>query len=279
MSVMPDSAPLEERTFFVLAGGHNLRVMTLNHPAPPKDGEATLVFLHEGLGSIGQWRDFPRLLAEASGLGALVYERYGFGGSDPLQELRDRHYLEQEAHDTLPELLTLCGVTAPILIGHSDGGTIALMYAARFPDHPRGVISEAAHVFVEEASLSGIHEAVKVFESGDLREKLVRFHGDRTDTMFRGWSDTWLMPDFREWNILNSLAGIRAPLLAIQGNDDEYGTGAQLQAICDRVSGRVESLMIPECGHIPHQQAREAVLPAMIRFIGQLKYTEATTET
>lgn len=268
---MPENGSFEERIFFVRAGGHNLRVMTLTHPNPPKDGEATLVFLHEGLGSIGQWRDFPRLMAEATGLSALVYERYGFGGSDPLQEVRDAHYLEQEAQVSLPELLAFCGVTSPILIGHSDGGTLALLYAARFPEHPRGVITEAAHVLIEEVTLAGIHEAVKAFETGGLREKLERFHGDRTDAMFYGWSDTWLMPVFREWNMLDRLKDISCPLLAIQGTDDEYGTEVQLQAICDRVSGMAESLMIPECGHIPHHQAREVVLAAMIQFIGQLK--------
>jgi pimeloyl-ACP methyl ester carboxylesterase len=268
---MTSKIQLEERTFFVRAGGHSLRVMTISPTGEQCGDEATLVFLHEGLGSIGQWRDFPRLLVESTGLGALVYERYGFGGSDPLLEPRDARYLEREAHDSLSELLTVCGVTAPILIGHSDGGTIALLYAARFPELPRGVISEAAHVFVEEISLAGIREAMKAFETGDLREKLVRFHGDRTDAMFHGWSDTWLSPGFREWDIQPCLAGISCPLLVIQGDDDEYGTAAQVRAIVEGVSGHVESLMLPNCGHIPHHQAREAVVLAMTRFIGQLK--------
>jgi pimeloyl-ACP methyl ester carboxylesterase len=245
--------------------------MTLTHPVTAQEDAATLVFLHEGLGSIGQWRDFPLLLAEATGLGALVYERYGFGGSDPLQEPRDAHYLEQEAHVSLPELLSTCGVTTPILIGHSDGGTIALLYAAQFPDHPRGMITEAAHVYVEELSLAGIREAAKAFETGNLREKLERFHGDRTAAMFYGWSDTWQSPEFREWNIEEHLGNIRCPLLAIQGELDEYGTASHLQALCDGVQGPVERLMIPECGHIPHHQARETVLREMTRFIGQLK--------
>jgi pimeloyl-ACP methyl ester carboxylesterase len=260
----------EERTFFVHVGGHNLRVMTLSPPGPPQANEATLVFLHEGLGSIGQWRDFPRLLAETTGLKALVYERYGFGGSDPLQEPRDGRYLEREAHEYLPEVLALCGVTTPILIGHSDGGTIALLYAARFPDLPRGVITEAAHVFIEEVTLTGIREAVKAFETGGLREKLARFHGDGTDTMFHGWSDTWLEPEFREWTLEERLVQIRAPLLVIQGEDDEYGTQAQVEAICSRVSGPAERFMVPECGHIPHYQARAVVLQEMTRFIGKL---------
>lgn len=271
MHVLPDSEQLQERTFFVRAGGHSLRVMKLIQPGPPIEGAATLVFLHEGLGSIAQWRDFPRQLAQATGLGALVYERYGFGASDPLTEPRDARYLEREAHDVLPELLALCGVATPLLIGHSDGGTIALLYAARFSGHLRGVITEAAHVMIEEVTLAGIRETVRAFETGGLREKLARFHGDRTDTMFHGWCDTWLSPEFREWSMTECLVDIRCPLLAIQGADDEYGTEAQLQAICGRVSGKGESLMIPECGHIPHHQARETVLLAMKSFIGQLK--------
>jgi pimeloyl-ACP methyl ester carboxylesterase len=264
-------AAMEEHTCFVRAGGHNLRVMTISPGGTVQGDGATLVFLHEGLGSIGQWRDFPRLVAEETGVRALIFERYGFGGSDPLQEPRDARYLEREAHNVLPELLTACGVTAPILIGHSDGGTIALHFAARFPGLPRGVITEAAHVFVEEVTLAGIHAAVKTFETGGLREKLARFHGDRTDAMFRGWSDTWLLPEFRAWTMEDLLADICCPVLAIQGEQDEYGTAAQLQAICGWISGPVESLLLPDCGHIPHHQARETVLREMTRFIGLLK--------
>ena len=231
MAVIAEDIPLEERTCFVRAGGHNLQVMTLAHPGTPQGGSATLVFLHEGLGSIGQWRDFPRQLAASTGLGALVYDRYGFGGSDLLQEARDERYLQREAHEALPQVLDSCGVDRPILIGHSDGGTIALLYAAQFPGHPRGVITEAAHVFIEEVTLAGIHRAVKAFETGGLREKLARYHGERTESMFRGWSDTWLAPGFREWSMEERLAEIRCPLLAIQGEDDEYGTAAQVRAI------------------------------------------------
>jgi len=268
---MPENGRFEERTFFVRAGGHNLQVMSLVPPGTLNGGQATLVFLHEGLGSIGQWRDFPRLLAEATGLGALVYDRYGFGGSDPLHETRDGLYLQQEAHESLPQMLESCGVDRPILVGHSDGGTIALLYAARFPEQPRGVITEAAHVFNEEITLAGIREAVKSFETGALREKLARFHGERTEALFQGWSDTWLMPEFREWTIEARLAEIRCPVLAIQGEDDEYGSAAQLQTIVGRVSGASDFLLIPECGHCPHQQAREQVLREMTRFVDGLK--------
>ncbi len=262
---------MQERNYFIQANGNKLQVREINPSKSPGACEETLVFLHEGLGSIEQWRDFPRLLAEATGMRALLYDRYGFGGSDPLKEPRDRMYLQREAHESLPAVLESCKVDKPILIGHSDGGTIALLYAARFPESARGVITEAAHVFVEEVTVAGIVEAVAAYETGTLREKLTRFHGDRTDAMFRGWSDTWLTPEYREWNIESILEAIDCPVLAIQGENDEYGTIAQLQAIAGKVSGRSEYLLIPDCGHIPHHQARIQVLREMTQFIDGLR--------
>lgn len=266
---MPEKVRFEERIFFVQANGRNLRVMTVLQPGGQGAGEATLVFLHEGLGSIGQWRDFPRLLAEATGLGALIYDRQGFGGSDPLDR-GNQQYLQREDLSSLTAVLDACSVRAPILIGHSDGGTIALLYAARFPDHPRGVITEAAHVFVEEATLAGIRNAVQAFESGELRQKLYRYHAENTDSMFQGFKDDWLLPCYREWNIESCLPSIRCPLLAMQGEDDEYGTVEQLNAISGAVSGRVASVLIPACGHNPHLQAGERVLAEMKQFIDGL---------
>jgi pimeloyl-ACP methyl ester carboxylesterase len=267
---MPERFQLEERTFFVPANGHILQVSTLYHAGTKDAGEPTLVFLHEGLGCIDTWRNFPRQLCEATGLGALIYDRYGFGGSDPLLEPRSAGYLEQEAHQSLPELLEACGITTPLLIGHSDGGTIALLYAARFPERPRGVITEAAHVFVEEVTLSGIRQAEAAYQAGGLRDKLMRHHGQRTDAMFHGWSDIWLAPEFRDWSVESELARIRCPVLAIQGEDDEYGSAAQVQAIASRVSGPAAVALIPGCGHIPHHQARERVLREMTEFIGTI---------
>lgn len=263
---MSEKVRFEERIFFVRANGHNLRVMTILPSGSQGAGDVTLVFLHEGLGSIGQWRDFPRMLAEATGLGAVVYDRHGFGGSDPLNR-GDEQYLQREDLSGLVGVLDACSVRAPILIGHSDGGTIALLYAAQFPERPRAVITEAAHVFVEEATLTGIRNAVQAFESGELRQKLSRYHGDNTDAMFYGFKDDWLLPRHREWNIESCLQTIRCPLLVVQGEDDEYGTIAQLEAIAGGVPGRVESVLIPECSHNPHHQARERVLSEMKRFI------------
>lgn len=266
---MPEKVLLEENNFFVPVGGHNLRVMTITPPGRPNGNEATLVFLHEGLGSIGQWRDFPRALAEATGLGAVLFDRCGFGGSDPLNRGNEPS-LQREDLSGLAGVLDACPVRAPILIGHSDGGTIALLYAARFPERPLGVITEAAHVFVEEATLAGIRHAVRAFETGGLRQRLARYHGKNTDAMFHGWRDDWLLPRYSEWNIESSLRSIRCPLLLIQGEDDEYGTAAQLEAIAGGVSGRAEIALIPECGHNPHHQARERVLAGMKQFIDGL---------
>lgn len=267
---MPEKGLFEEKRFFVRAGGHNLQVMTLDPPGTVNGNEATLVFLHEGLGSIGQWRDFPRELAEAIGLRAVLFDRCGFGGSDPLNRGGGQS-LQREDLSGLAGVLDACSVRAPILIGHSDGGSIALLYAARFPEHPLGVITEAAHVFVEEATLAGIRDAVRAFETGGLRQRLSRYHGENTDAMFNGWRDDWLLPRYREWNIESSLRSIRCPLLAMQGEDDEYGTAAQPEAIAAGVSGRADIVLIPGCGHNPHHQARERVLAEMRRFIEGLK--------
>jgi len=266
---MPHTSSSEHITF-IRADGHRLRVLSIEPPQQAA-GSPTLVFLHEGLGSIEQWRDFPRLLGAATDCRAVVYDRYGFGGSDPLQERRTVAYLEHEAHHSLPEVLAACGVDRPILIGHSDGGSIALLYAARFPGQPLGVITEAAHVFVEPITLTGIRAAVELFETSDLPERLARFHGERTDSMFRGWSDVWLSPEFARWNIEPCLGQITCPLLAIQGEDDQYGSIAQVQAIVGQVSGRADFALIPGCGHVPHHQARSQVMAEMTRFITGLK--------
>jgi pimeloyl-ACP methyl ester carboxylesterase len=228
----------------------------------------TLVFLHEGLGSIPQWKEFPAQLCAATGLSGLVYERWGFGRSEPLTEQRTTHYLHYEARESLPRVLEACAIDQPpILIGHSDGGTIALLFAAAYPDRTRAIITEAAHVFVEEVTLAGIRKAKRLYQSTDLPRHLARYHGENTDAMFRGWCDTWLRPDFRNWNMEAELPAIICPALIIQGEDDEYGTPAQVEAIAAGVSGPVQTWLIPHCGHIPHHQAREAVLQKMQTFI------------
>lgn len=266
-----------ESTFYLQAGGHRLRVRTIVPGGESIPLSPVLVFLHEGLGCIDIWRSFPEKLAKLVGLPALIYDRYGSGGSESLQGPWSGNPFCREADIVLPDILAQCGITHPILIGHSDGGSIALQYAATYPDRPVGVIAEAAHVFAEELTLSSIRKAVTAFEQGNLKEKLARYHGDRTDTMFRHWADIWLLPENRNWNMQASLPGITCPLQVIQGEDDEYGTLAQVEAIVSGVSGRTETVIIPACAHSPHLQAEDAALEGMAAFIGSLRRTSQSS--
>jgi len=233
-------------------------------------GRPWLVFLHEGLGSVGQWRDFPAAICGETGLPGLVYDRWGYGNSEACEEKGNGGYLHQEARESLPQVLKHFGVDRAIFIGHSDGGSIALIFGAMSPERTAGIITEAAHVFVEEVTLAGIRTAVTAYEETDLPARLARYHGDRTDQVFRRWSETWLAPAFREWNIEELLPRISCPVLAIQGEEDPYGTPDQVQSIVRRVSGSVEGFLIPRCGHIPHHQARDEVAAAMKRFVNNI---------
>jgi len=230
-----------------------------------------LVFLHEGLGSAEQWRDFPARVADATGLSAIAYSRIGYGASAPVALPRPLTYMQEEANDFLPRLLDALDVERAILIGHSDGASIALVHAALDAREKRGrieaVVVEAPHVFVEDVSIASIAKAREAYEKGDLREKLARYHGDNVDGAFRGWNEAWLDPGFRAWNIEEYLASIEAPVLVIQGEDDPYGTRAQVDAIARQVSGRVETLMLPKCGHAPHRDQPEATESAIVAFV------------
>ena len=261
------TAHIKRQRFDIRAAGHRLHAERL---LPPRAAAGpTVVFLHEGLGSIGQWRDFPAQLCTLTGLPGLVYERWGFGRSEPLTGPRPRDYLHRQAEDSLPEVLAASGIDdPPILFGHSDGGSIALLFAAAYPDRVRAIVSEAAHVLVEEICLAGIRLARADYEGGELRKRLQRYHGANTDTMFWGWCDTWLRPNFRDWNIEPELRQIVCPTLIVQGADDEYATRAQVDAIATGISaGPTEILWLPGCAHAPHHQAREAVLATTACFI------------
>lgn len=229
-----------------------------------------LVFLHEGLGTIRGWRDVPDHLAATTGRPALVYERTGYGGSGPVALPRPLDYLAREAEDVLPRLLDHLGIARALPIGHSDGGSIALLFAASFPERCVAAVTEAAHVFVEEISLAGIRAAVAAYETGDLKARLARQHGENTEGAFRGWSDTWLSPNFRDWSIADRLPAIRCPVLVLQGAEDEYGTPAQVEAIARGVSGPAEPHLIPACGHAPHHQAREITLGLIAEFVARV---------
>ncbi len=254
---------------YLIVDGKRLEIVW--HGPPP--GEVpTLVFLHEGLGCVSMWRDFPARLAAATGCSALIYSRSGYGHSDSCSLPRPIHFMHDEAHDVLPKLLKLAGVQKCILIGHSDGGSIAIIYAGGVTEIPiLGLITEAAHVFCEEISVQSIREARQIFKKGDLREKLRKYHGDNIDCAFWGWNDVWLHPDFRHWNIEEYVSGIKVPMLAIQGKNDEYGTPAQVESIAHHVGAGVEVLMVPNCGHCPHRDQEAVVFQAMKNFIFGLK--------
>ncbi len=266
---MTTDVTISKEKFIIDAAKHRLSAEFIR-PCIKRDNRPGLVFLHEGLGSIGQWRDFPEKICAQTGCPALVYERWGYGGSDPLTQPRRPDYLHDEALLSLPEVLNQCAIDKPILIGHSDGGSIAIIYAGTYPQKVAGVITEAAHVFVEDVTVEGIKRAVEVYESTDLKERLAKFHGSNTDLMFRGWADIWLSPEFRNWNIEEYLPHITCPFLAIQGKDDEYGTSAQVEAIVGKVKGSARASMIDNCGHIPHIQAMDAVLSEMVNFISEM---------
>ncbi len=229
----------------------------------------TLVFLHEGLGSIAMWRDFPRRVADATALPALVYSRAGYGRSTRLVSARTPRYMHEEASIVLPALLDNLGVPNPILIGHSDGAAIALIHAGAGIRPVRAVVAMAPHVFVEAVSITSIEKARRAYANSDLRARLGRYHDD-VDSAFLGWNDIWLSPAFRDWNIEACLPDIACPLLLVQGRDDEYGTLAQLDAIDRQVSGRVERLVLDDCGHSPQRDQPQATLAAIAGFVATL---------
>ncbi|MBU0724891.1 MAG: alpha/beta hydrolase [Alphaproteobacteria bacterium] len=239
-------------------------------PVPVPPGTPTLVFLHEALGSIRLWRDFPAALVAATGLPALVYERPGHGCSDPLSLPRGKEYLHIEAEQVLPQVLAAAGVDRPLLVGHSDGGSIALLYAAAFPDRAVAVITEAAHVFVEDVTVAGVRQATELYRTTDLPQRLAKYHGSNTDILYRAWAETWTSEAFRDWNIEDRLPRITCPLLVLQGQDDEYATLRQVDAICTGSGGPATPLAIPDCAHEPHRQQRAAVLAAMTDFVARV---------
>jgi pimeloyl-ACP methyl ester carboxylesterase len=249
---------------FTTAAG---RTLAYEWVGEPQAGNPTLVFLHEGLGSIRQWRDFPAQVAAASGCRALVYDRYGYGQSDVLQEeRREVSFMHEEALVSLPVLLESLSIENPILIGHSDGASIALIHAGA--NNPvRGVVAMAPHVFIEPVCLTSIEKAAHTFETTDLPARLGRYHRDARKT-FYGWADVWLDPQFKGWDIRDDyLPQIDCPVLAIQGYDDEYGTMAQLDEIARRVKGPCELLKLENCGHAPFRDQPEKTLEAVVRFV------------
>jgi pimeloyl-ACP methyl ester carboxylesterase len=255
----------------ILAAGHRLECRFFG-PAPAL--APTLVFLHEGLGCAAMWRDFPARLAAATGCGALVYSRWGYGASDPVGLPRPLRYMHDEGLVTLPELLENAGVRDAILVGHSDGASIAIVYAGGTGAQGlRALVLEAPHVFCEEVSVRSIAAAARAYSdaAGDegmgLRARLERHHGANTDGAFWGWNRAWLDPGFRAWNLEEYLPRLRVPSLIVQGEDDPYGTLRQVDAIEAQSGAPVERLILAACGHNPHREHPDETLVAMTRFI------------
>ena len=235
---------------------------------PPSAGAATstsIVLLHEGLGSMSTWKDFPEALAQATGHAVVAYSRHGYGGSDPVTAPRSADFMHAEACDALPDLLRALGVQRPVLLGHSDGASIALIHAAS--GHPvSGLVLIAPHVFVEARTVEGITAARAAFRTGDLRRRLARHH-DHPDAMFGSWCDIWLDPAFRNWNIESCTGEIDVPMLLVQSEEDPYGTLAQLESIEARARGPVHRRVMPGGGHAPHVEHRGQVLDEVARFL------------
>lgn len=246
----------------------------------PGAEKSSLVLLHEGLGSLGLWRSLPADLHAATGRRTITWSRHGYGRSAVVRTPRDVDYMHREATNALPELLERLGVDQPVLVGHSDGASIALVHAGRAGgaptradsvswSQPTAIVVLAPHVVVEDVTISAIEEARTAAETTDLLERMGRHHRDAEAT-FRGWNDVWLHPDFRDWDITDHLPGVTCPVLAIQGTDDEYGTMHQLDLVAEGVAGPVTRLELPDCGHAPHLDRPRTVRDAIVTFLDHL---------
>lgn len=231
------------------------------------DNRPTLIFLHDSLGCVKLWRGFPKKLAEATQCNVLVYDRLGYGKSYPMfTSERANNYMELEA-DLLNDLLFELKINNAILFGHSDGGTIALIAASKYPERVEAVICEAGHVFVEDITLKGVYEAWQAYKTTNLPERLQKYHGDKVEMLFRAWTETWMREDYRTWNIEYLLKNIVCPLLFIQGEADEYGTLEQVERTIRQVSGNSEKYIIQDVGHTPHKDVPDLVLNKSVEFI------------
>lgn len=248
------------------------RGIRLEYEVVPAEREAApqLLLLHEGLGSVALWRDFPSALAAATGCRTIAYSRQGYGRSDRLTAPRRVDYMHDEALEILPRVIDALAVENPVLIGHSDGASIAMIYTGNGKWKVRGLVLMAPHVFVEDVTIAGIEAAKAAYQATDLRERLARYH-DHVDEAFWGWNNIWLDPDFRRWNIEKTLSVIHCPILMIQGAEDEYGTPAQFERIRHGVkSTKVVERVLPECRHSPHRDQPAATVRAITEFIADL---------
>ncbi|GAA0786482.1 alpha/beta fold hydrolase [Marinobacterium sediminicola] len=243
---------------------------------PSGEGRPVMVLLHEALGCIAMWKRFPEQLAEATGLDVLVFERRGYGQSSPITLPRPDDYLVEEGEVWLPQLLDRLGLEHVILFGHSDGGSIAQIGAASCADQVIAIITLAAHIYVDHLTLAGIREAVERYETTDLPQRLARYHGDRTDLIFRAWSDTWLRPScYENLNLKPQLSRIRCPALIMQGDKDEYGVPEQVTDACEVIGVYTEAHFIEGCGHVPHLEKPAEVLMQTVDFLRRIKVLPA----
>lgn len=255
------------KRFTLTAANHRLEAVW---HGPPPESAPTIVMLHEGLGCVAAWRDWPARLARETGLGVLVYSRWGYGDSDPQEPPRPLRYMHDEALDSLPEVLAAAGVRDAILLGHSDGASIALIYAgsplSKRAGAPRirALALLAPHVFCEDISVAAISRARDAYLQGDLRRALAKHHGENVDGAFWGWNRAWLDPGFREWNLEEYLPGIEIPVLVVQGETDPYGTLAQVEAIERYVRGPFSRLILAACGHAPQKDRPEETTAAVV---------------
>jgi pimeloyl-ACP methyl ester carboxylesterase len=227
----------------------------------------TIVFLQDSLGCTQLWRDFPAKLAEATECNILVYDRLGYGKSFPMPAYeRENDYMESEA-DLLNDLLNELNIKETILFGHSDGGTIALIAASKYPEKIKATICEAGHIFVEDVTVKGVKDALEAYQTTDLPKRLQKYHGDKVEMMVKAWTEIWLSDRFRSWNIEYLLKNITSPLLFIQGEADDYGTLDQVEKTVSQVSGGAERFIIPNVGHTPHKEIPEIVLNKTAEFI------------
>lgn len=234
---------------------------------PGPEVAPTLVLLHEGLGCVALWRDFPEALVTATGCGVFAYSRFGYGGSDPVTLPRPMTYMHDEALAILPRVLDAAGVRRAILVGHSDGGSIAAIHAGAVHDaRVLGVVMLAAHFFVEDLNIAAIGAIRRTYEEGDLRARMARYHRD-VEVAFRGWNDAWLDPRFRDFDITDQVASIRVPILALQGANDPYGSDEQLRVLERAARCDVETRVIDGAQHSPHLEARQATLDAIVPFV------------
>lgn len=235
-----------------------------------------IVLLHEALGTISMWKQFPEQLAQATGLDLLVYERLGYGRSSPITLPRDDDYLEQEGSIWLPALLDELGLDEVILFGHSDGGSIAMIGAATMGDRVKALITAASHIYFDHLTEAGIKEAVERYQNSDLPQRLERHHGERTELLFRAWSETWLRPSYAQaFSLKPYLGKITAPSLIMQGEQDQYGVPEQVTDSCREIGERAKPLFIENCGHVPHLEAQERVVEEVLSFLKEESLLEA----